>query len=82
MKIAPETLFDGPYAIVANLPYNVGTALFTGWLSGQAWPPQLEIADADVPARSGRNALSPRRDHDAYGRLAVLAQWRSTARSR
>ena len=26
--------------IVANLPYNVGTALFIGWLSGESWPPQ------------------------------------------
>ena len=39
-KIAPETLFDGPWHVAANLPYNVGTMLFTGWLSGQAWPPQ------------------------------------------
>lgn len=79
MKIAPATLFDAPYAIVANLPYNVGTALFTGWLSGQEWPPrwssltlmfQQEVAQRIV-AEPGSSA---------YGRLAVLAQWRSRAR--
>jgi len=79
VKIDPATLFDEPYAIVANLPYNVGTALFTNWLSGEAWPPkwssltlmfQQEVAQRIV-AETGSSA---------YGRLAVLAQWRSTAK--
>lgn len=78
-KIAPDTLFEGPWHVAANLPYNVGTQLFTGWLSGQDWPPpwksltlmfQLEVAERIV-AQAGS---------DAYGRLAVLAQWRSTPR--
>ena len=69
----------GPFHVVANLPYNVGTALFTGWLSGQDWPPQwasltlmfqLEVAQ--------RIVATP--DSNAYGRLAVLAQWRSAAK--
>ena len=68
---------DGAH-IIANLPYNVGTALLVGWLSG-AWLPwwqsctlmfQKEVADRIV-ADAG---------DDAYGRLAVLSQWRSTAR--
>jgi len=79
LKINPATLFDEPYAIVANLPYNVGTALFTGWLSGEIWPPrwssltlmfQQEVAQR-ITAAAGTSA---------YGRLAVLAQWRSEAR--
>jgi 16S rRNA (adenine1518-N6/adenine1519-N6)-dimethyltransferase len=65
--------------IVANLPYNVGTALLVRWLGGEAWPPwwasltlmfQQEVAERIV-ARPGTGA---------YGRLAVLAQWRSGAR--
>jgi 16S rRNA (adenine1518-N6/adenine1519-N6)-dimethyltransferase len=68
-----------PFHVVANLPYNVGTALLVGWLGGEAWPPQwtsltlmfqLEVAQRIV-AEAGS---------DAYGRLAVLAQWRSTAK--
>ena len=79
LKLDPATLFDESYAIVANLPYNVGTALFTGWLSGQEWPPQWssltlmfqeEVAKRIVSAPGG----------GVYGRLAVLAQWRSTAK--
>ena len=70
----------GPGAhIVANLPYNVGTALLVRWLGGDAWPPwwasltlmfQQEVAE--------RIVAKP--DTPAYGRLAVLAQWRSEAR--
>lgn len=65
--------------IVSNLPYNVGTALLVQWLSGETWPPlwasltlmfQQEVAERIVAA--------PR--SDAYGRLAVLAGWRSEAR--
>ncbi len=70
---------EGPFHIVANLPYNVGTALFTGWLGGEAWPPpwqsltlmfQAEVAQRIVAQPGG----------SAYGRLAILAQWRSQAR--
>ncbi|MCP5386453.1 MAG: 16S rRNA (adenine(1518)-N(6)/adenine(1519)-N(6))-dimethyltransferase RsmA [Novosphingobium sp.] len=77
MKVAHG--IEGPFHVVANLPYNVGTALFVGWLGGEAWPPQwasltlmfqLEVAQRIV-AEAGS---------DAYGRLAVLAQWRSAAR--
>ena len=79
MAIDADALAGGPYHIVANLPYNVGTALFTRWLEPAAWPPQwlsltlmfqLEVAERIV-APVGTNA---------YGRLAVLAQWRSHAR--
>jgi len=79
LSLDHDTLMGAPYAVVANLPYNVGTALFTRWLSGEAWPPrwisltlmfQLEVAQRIV-AQPGSGA---------YGRLAVLAQWRSTAR--
>jgi 16S rRNA (adenine1518-N6/adenine1519-N6)-dimethyltransferase len=64
--------------VVANLPYNVGTALLLKWLSGD-WPPwwrsltlmfQKEVADRIV-AEPGT---------DAYGRLSVAAQWRSRPR--
>lgn len=68
---------DGAH-IVSNLPYNVGTALLVRWLTVERWPPwwasltlmfQREVAERIV-ARPGS---------DAYGRLAVLAQWRTEA---
>ncbi|APZ97218.1 16S rRNA (adenine(1518)-N(6)/adenine(1519)-N(6))-dimethyltransferase [Sphingopyxis sp. QXT-31] len=79
MAIDADALAGGPYHIVANLPYNVGTALFTRWLEPAEWPPrwlsltlmfQLEVAERIVA----------KVDTSAYGRLAVLAQWRSNAR--
>lgn len=68
---------DGAH-VVANLPYNVGTALLLKWL-GADWPPwwrsltlmfQKEVADRLV-AQPGS---------EAYGRLSVAAQWRSQPR--
>ena len=69
----------GPFHIVANLPYNIGTALLVGWLGGEAWPPQwasLTLMFQEEVARRIVGAPGT----SAYGRLAVLAQWRSTAR--
>ncbi len=74
-----DSLFDGPFHIVSNLPYNVGSALLIKWLSVPIWPPQWasltlmfqrEVADRIV-AEPGSGA---------YGRLSILAQWRSEAK--
>jgi len=78
-RIDPASLFDGPYAVVANLPYNVGTLLFTGWLSGEAWPPQWSSLTLMFQEEVARRIVA-QPDTSAYGRLAVLAQWRARAR--
>ena len=79
MKIDPAAEIRAPFHIVSNLPYNVGTALAVGWLSGETWPPvwqsltlmfQREVAERIVAAPGS----------DAFGRLAILAQWRATAK--
>jgi len=80
LKLDHGELMGGePFAVLSNLPYNVGTALFVRWLGGESWPPQwtsltlmfqLEVAQ--------RIAAAP--DTSAYGRLAVLAQWRAQAK--
>ena len=79
LAIDPAELFDEPYAVVANLPYNVGTALFTGWLSGESWPPQWASLTLMFQLEVAQRITSTP-DSSAYGRLAVLAQWRSNAR--
>ena len=78
-RIDPASLFDGRYAVVANLPYNVGTLLFTGWLSGEAWPPQWSSLTLMFQEEVARRIVA-QPDTSAYGRLAVLAQWRARAR--
>jgi 16S rRNA (adenine1518-N6/adenine1519-N6)-dimethyltransferase len=70
----------GPYHIVANLPYNVGTALFTGWLGGEAWPPQWLSLTLMFQLEVAQRIAATPAEPAAFGRLAVLAQWRSEAR--
>jgi 16S rRNA (adenine1518-N6/adenine1519-N6)-dimethyltransferase len=79
LEIDPLPYLTPPIRIVANLPYNVGTELLIRWLTPDEWPPfwtsltlmfQKEVADRIV-AKPGSKA---------YGRLAILAQWRTDAR--
>ena len=65
--------------VVANLPYNIATLLLIGWLESNPWPPwylrlvlmfQREVAQRIVAAPGSK----------AYGRLAVIAQWRTRPR--
>ena len=79
-KIDPATLFAGAYHIVATLPYNVGTALFTGWLSGENWPPQWASLTLMFQLEVAQRIIATPADPSAFGRLAVLAQWRSAAK--
>lgn len=78
LKIDERKVAANGAHVVANLPYNVGTALLLKWLGGK-WPPwwssltlmfQKEVAE--------RIVASP--GSDAYGRLSVAAQWRSKPR--
>jgi 16S rRNA (adenine1518-N6/adenine1519-N6)-dimethyltransferase len=78
LKVAEEPLVGPGAHIVSNLPYNVGTALLLRWLAAE-WQPwwasltlmfQKEVAERIV-ARPG---------DEAYGRLAVAAQWRASPR--
>ncbi|MEM1131457.1 MAG: 16S rRNA (adenine(1518)-N(6)/adenine(1519)-N(6))-dimethyltransferase RsmA [Pseudomonadota bacterium] len=72
-------LSDGPCHIVANLPYNVGTALLVDWLSGENWPPLWQSLTL-MFQREVAERIVAQPNTSAYGRLAVLAQWRSTAK--
>jgi 16S rRNA (adenine1518-N6/adenine1519-N6)-dimethyltransferase len=79
MAMDEAARFPDGARIAANLPYNVGTALLVRWLTSGAWPPfwksctlmfQKEVAQR-ITARPGT---------EHYGRLAVLAGWRATAK--
>ncbi|MBA4132634.1 MAG: 16S rRNA (adenine(1518)-N(6)/adenine(1519)-N(6))-dimethyltransferase [Hyphomicrobium sp.] len=69
----------GDVAVAANLPYNIATLLLIGWLETEPWPPwwqrmalmfQKEVAERIVAEPGSK----------AYGRLAVIAQWRAKPR--
>ncbi len=79
LEIDPLQHLTPPIRVAANLPYNVGTELLVRWLTPPDWPPfwqsltlmfQREVAERIV-AQPGSKA---------YGRLAILAQWRADAR--
>ncbi|MEO0771987.1 MAG: 16S rRNA (adenine(1518)-N(6)/adenine(1519)-N(6))-dimethyltransferase RsmA [Pseudomonadota bacterium] len=79
LAVNPLDHLTPPIRVVANLPYNVGTELLVRWLTPPQWPPvwesltlmfQREVAERIVAAPGSK----------AYGRLAVLAQWRCEAR--
>ena len=78
LNVDPEAHLTPPIRIAANLPYNVGTELLVRWLTPPDWPPfwdsltlmfQREVAERIV-AQPGSKA---------YGRLAILCQWRTQA---
>jgi len=79
LAIDPLQYLRAPIRVAANLPYNVGTELLVRWLTPPEWPPfwqsltlmfQREVAERIVATPGSK----------AYGRLALLAQWRNTAR--
>lgn len=79
LKLDHGELMGGePFAVLSNLPYNVGTALFVRWLGGEAWPPQWTSLTLMFQQEVAQRIVA-RPDSSAYGRLAVLAQWRSRA---
>jgi 16S rRNA (adenine1518-N6/adenine1519-N6)-dimethyltransferase len=67
------------FAVVANLPYNVGTALLVRWLSSSEWPPRWTGLTLMFQQEVGQRIVAAP-GSSAYGRLAVLAQWRCSAR--
>ncbi|MCY4178945.1 MAG: 16S rRNA (adenine(1518)-N(6)/adenine(1519)-N(6))-dimethyltransferase RsmA [Litoreibacter sp.] len=79
LEVDPLTHLTSPIRVAANLPYNVGTELLVRWLTPKDWPPfwqsltlmfQKEVAQRIVAEPGSKT----------YGRLALLAQWRSTPR--
>jgi len=79
LAIDPLQHLQRPISIASNLPYNVGTELLVRWLTPPDWPPfwdsltlmfQREVAERIVAAPGSK----------AYGRLSLLAQWRTEAR--
>ncbi len=71
LTIDETALCTGPVRIVANLPYNIATALLVNWLkridriASMTLMFQREVAE--------RIAARPR--SKAYGRLSVMSQW-------
>jgi 16S rRNA (adenine1518-N6/adenine1519-N6)-dimethyltransferase len=62
--------------IVANLPYNIATSLLIDWLSIEPWPPWYDMMVL-MFQREVAERIVARENDEAYGRLAVLSNWRA-----
>src|SRR5262245_45755925 len=69
----------GPVRIVANLPYNVATPLLVSWLTVEPWPPWFDRLVLMFQREVAERIVAPP-GHKQYGRLAVLAGWRTRAK--
>jgi 16S rRNA (adenine1518-N6/adenine1519-N6)-dimethyltransferase len=72
-------LRKSPARIVANLPYNIATALLISWLSVEPWPPWYDSAVLMFQREVAERIVAPP-GSKSYGRLSVLVQWRCEAR--
>jgi len=71
---------EGLVRIISNLPYNVGTALLTGWLTGEVWPPWWSSLTLMFQREVAERIVATEDDPKDYGRLGVLCGWRTDAR--
>jgi 16S rRNA (adenine1518-N6/adenine1519-N6)-dimethyltransferase len=84
LRIPEEALIakagGAPIRICANLPFNIATALLTGWLTAEPWPPFYERLTLMFQREVARRIVATPAERADYGRLAVLAGWRARAR--
>jgi 16S rRNA (adenine1518-N6/adenine1519-N6)-dimethyltransferase len=72
-------LGNRPAKVVSNLPYNIGTALLIGWLTGEEWPPWWDSLTLMFQREVAERIVADERDRANYGRLGVLCGWRTQA---
>lgn len=81
LEVDPEAFLERrPARIIANLPYNVGTALLTGWIAKSAWPPWWSSLTLMFQREVAERIVADESDTKNYGRLGVLCGWRTEAR--
>ncbi|HGG04542.1 MAG TPA: 16S rRNA (adenine(1518)-N(6)/adenine(1519)-N(6))-dimethyltransferase RsmA [Aliiroseovarius sp.] len=79
LSLDPLAHLTPPIRVVANLPYNIGTELLVRWLTPPDWPPFWQSLTLMFQREVAERITAPP-GSKAYGRLAILAQWRCTTR--
>ncbi len=84
LAIVPDALPALPngarWRVVSNLPYNIGTALLTQWVAAEPWPPWFDRLVLMFQREVAERIVATPAEREAYGRLAVLCGWRTSAR--
>lgn len=70
---------ESPTRVIANLPYNVGTPLLTGWLTTEQWPPWWQSLTLMFQREVAERIVADEHVPKDYGRLGVLCGWRTHA---
>lgn len=79
LNIDPRAQLTPPIRVASNLPYNVGTELLIRWLTPKQWPPFWQSLTLMFQREVAQRITADVGDK-AYGRLAILSQWRCDAR--
>jgi 16S rRNA (adenine1518-N6/adenine1519-N6)-dimethyltransferase len=82
LEIDPGALVGAarPARICANLPYNIATALLTRWVESEIWPPWFDRLTLMFQREVAERIVATPAQRAAYGRLAVLCNWRCETR--
>jgi len=84
LAISPQTIIKkaagAPVLICATLPYNIATPLLVGWLEAEPWPPFYDRLVLMFQREVALRITATPAERSDYGRLAVLAGWRTQAR--
>ena len=82
LEVDPAKLIGGasPVRVCANLPYNIATALLAGWLESEPWPPWFDRLTLMFQREVAERIVASPAERAAYGRLAVLCNWRCATR--
>lgn len=79
LSLNPLSHMRAPIKVVANLPYNIGTELLIRWLTPNEWPPSWESLTLMFQKEVAHRIVA-KPGSKSYGRLSILAQWRSNAK--
>jgi 16S rRNA (adenine1518-N6/adenine1519-N6)-dimethyltransferase len=79
LAVDMAALARAPARIVANLPYNIATPLLIGWLKAEPWPPWYQSMTLMFQREVAERIVAGAGD-ESYGRLSLLAGWRTEAR--
>ncbi len=80
LELDLSAIAPSPARIIANLPYGVSTQLLALWLSAERWPPWYDKMVLMFQKEVAMRIIAPP-GNKTYGRLSVLAQWRTVPRS-
>ncbi len=78
LAVDMAALAPPPARVVANLPYNIATPLLVGWLKTEPWPPWYDSMTLMFQREVAERIVAPP-GSKTYGRLGVLAGWRTEA---